>query len=161
MTKKPARAAFASLLVAPVAAAMCVGLSSTAWASSDEHCAAEWKSADGNGDGELVGPEAERYLAYYRVRAQVEPVQGRIGREEFMRACRNDVFMAKAPDDGAPLKGANSFTEEQAKDRAKAAGYSSIASLKKDGDGVWRGNGMKDGKATDIAVDYKGNVVAQ
>lgn len=160
MTKKSARAAFASLFVAPVAA-MGVGLSSTAWASSDEHCAAEWKSADGNGDGELVGPEAERYLAYYRIRAQVEPVQGRIGRDEFMRACRNDVFMARAPEDGAPLKGANSFTEDQAKDRAKAAGFTAVSSLKKDGDGVWRGNAMKDGKATDIAVDYKGNVVAQ
>ena len=65
--------------------------------------AAQWKSADGNNDGTLVGPEADRYLAYYRVRAQVTPVDGRLSRQDFMKACENDVFMAKAPDPGAPL----------------------------------------------------------
>ena len=43
-----------------------------------------------------------------------------------MKACENDVFMAKAPEPGAPLKGANSFTENQAKDRAIAAGFTSV-----------------------------------
>ena len=143
-----------------VLVACCAAMSVTAYAASESDCAAQWKSADGNGDGVLVGPEADRYLAYYRVRAQVTPADGRITQADFMRACRNDVFMAKAPEAGAPLKGANSFTESQAKDRAQAAGFTSVSSLVKDGDGVWRGSAMKDGKSVKVAVDYKGNVVS-
>jgi uncharacterized protein with FMN-binding domain len=133
----------------------------SAWAASETDCAAQWKSADGNNDGVLVGPEADRYLAYYRVRAHVTPVDGRITQQEFMKSCQSDIFMAKAPEPGAPLKGANSFTEGQAKDRAIAAGFTSVSSLAKDGDGVWRGSAMKDGKSVKVAVDFKGNVVSQ
>jgi hypothetical protein len=109
----------------------------------------------------LVGPEADRYLAYYRVRALVTPADGRITQAAFMKACQSDVFMAKAPEAGAPIKGANSFTEAQAKDRALAAGLTSVSSLVKDGDGIWRGTAMKDGKTQKVAVDFKGNVVSQ
>ncbi len=133
----------------------------SAWAASETDCAAQWKSADGNNDGVLVGPEADRYLAYYRVRAHVTPVDGRITQQEFMKSCQSDIFMAKAPEPGAPIKGANSFTEGQAKDRAVAAGFTSVSSLAKDGDGVWRGSAMKDGKSVKVAVDFKGNVVSQ
>lgn len=133
----------------------------SAWAASETDCAAQWKSADGNNDGVLVGPEADRYLAYYRVRAHVTPVDGRITQQEFMKSCQSDIFMAKAPEPGAPLKGANSFTEGQAKDRVVAAGFTSVSSLAKDGDGVWRGSAMKDGKTVKVAVDFKGNVVSQ
>ena len=142
-----------------VLAACCIA--SAAFAASEADCAAQWKSADGNSDGVLVGPEADRYLAYYRVRAQVTPTDGRIDQKSFMQACQSDVFMAKAPEAGAPLKGANSFTEAQAKDRALAAGLTSVASLVKDGDGIWRGSAMKDGKAVKVAVDSKGNVVSE
>ena len=144
-----------------VLAACCIALPGAAFAASESDCAAQWKSADGNGDGVLVGPEAERYLAYYRIRAQVTPTDGRIDQKTFMQACQNDVFMAKSPEAGAPIKGANSFTEAQAKDRATAAGLTSVSSLVKDGDGIWRGTAMKDGKSTAIAVDFKGNVVSQ
>ena len=133
----------------------------SAWAASETECAAQWKSADGNSDGVLVGPEADRYLAYYRVRAHVTPVDGRITQQEFMKSCQSDIFMAKAPEPGAPIKGANSFTEGQAKDRVVAAGFTSVSSLAKDGDGVWRGSAMKDGKSVKVAVDFKGNVVSQ
>jgi putative membrane protein len=133
----------------------------SAWAASETNCAAQWKSADGNNDGVLVGPEADRYLAYYRVRAHVTPVDGRITQQEFMKSCQSDIFMAKAPGPGAPIKGANSFTEGQAKDRVVAAGFTSVSSLAKDGDGVWRGSAMKDGKSVKVAVDFKGNVVSQ
>ena len=133
----------------------------SAWAASETDCAAQWKSADGNNDGALVGPEADRYLAYYRVRAHVTPVDGRITQQEFMKSCQSDIFMAKAPEPGAPIKGANSFTEGQAKDRVVAAGFTSVSSLVKDGDGVWRGSAMKDGKSVKVAVDFKGNVVSQ
>jgi putative membrane protein len=32
--------------------------------------------------------------------------------------------------------------------------------MTKDADGIWRGQAEKDGKTTSVAVDYKGNVVA-
>jgi putative membrane protein len=141
--------------------ACCAAWPASAWAASETDCAAQWKSADGNNDGILVGPEADRYLAYYRVRAHVTPVDGRITQQEFMKSCQSGVFMAKAPEAGAPIKGANSFTEGQAKDRIVAAGFTSVSSLAKDGDGVWRGSAMKDGKSIKVAVDFKGNVVSQ
>lgn len=141
--------------------ALCAAIPATSYAGSEADCAAQWKSADGNGDGVLVGPEANRYLAYYRVRAQTEPADGRITEAAFMQACRNDVFMAKGPDAGAPLKGANSFTEAQAKDRVLAAGLTSVSSLVKDGDGIWHGSAMKDSKAVKVAIDFKGNVVTE
>ena len=60
---------------------------------------------------------------------------------------------------GAPLKGANSFTENQAKDRIIAAGFTNVSALAKDGDGIWRGTATKGDKSMNVAVDYKGNVV--
>ena len=61
----------------------------------------------------------------------------------------------------APVAGANSFTEGQAKSRMEASGYSNVTELKKDDDGVWRGKGMKDGKAVTISLDFQGNVIAR
>ena len=131
-----------------------------AHAASDSDCTQLWKSADDNRDGVLEGREADRFLAYYRMHAKASPAGERISESDFMNACQNDVFVAKAAEAGAPLKGTNGLTEGDAKDRALAAGYSAISSLVKDGDGVWRGSAMRDGKSTKIAVDYKGNVVA-
>jgi len=37
----------------------------------------------------------------------------------------------------------------------------SVSDLKKDGDGIWRASAMQDGKAVQVAIDYKGNVVSQ
>jgi hypothetical protein len=61
----------------------------------------------------------------------------------------------------APVAGANSFTEGQAKSRMEASGYSNVTELKKDDTGVWRGKGMKDGKAVTISMDFQGNVIAR
>jgi putative membrane protein len=61
--------------------------------------------------------------------------------------------------DTPPLKGANSFTEGEAKSRAEARGFSDIKELKKDNDGIWRGQATQAGKQVQIAIDYKGNVV--
>lgn len=58
-----------------------------------------------------------------------------------------------------PLEGANSFTEGQARTRIENAGFSQIAELKKDGQGVWRGTAVKDGKSVAVALDFKGNIV--
>jgi len=60
----------------------------------------------------------------------------------------------------APVPGANSFTEDQAKSRIQDAGYSGVSALTKDDQGIWRGQATKDGKNTTVALDYQGNVVA-
>jgi len=61
---------------------------------------------------------------------------------------------------GAPVAGANSFTEAQAKSRIEAKGYSSVSGLKKDNAGVWRGMAKQGSKAIKVSVDFQGNVVA-
>ena len=58
----------------------------------------------------------------------------------------------------APAKGANSFTEAQAKSRIEAKGFTNLTGLAKDKDGIWRGKGMKGGSSHDVALDYQGNV---
>lgn len=60
----------------------------------------------------------------------------------------------------APVPGANSFTEDQAKSRIEDAGFSDVSKLTKDDQGIWRGQATKDGKSTAVALDYQGNVVA-
>ena len=61
----------------------------------------------------------------------------------------------------APVEGANSFTEDQAKDRFADAGYADVTDLKLDDKGVWRGTAMKDGKSLNVALDYQGNIVSE
>ena len=61
----------------------------------------------------------------------------------------------------APVEGANSFTEAQAKQRMEEAGYTQVKNLTKDDKGVWMASGMKGGKTVAIALDYQGNVVAK
>jgi hypothetical protein len=60
---------------------------------------------------------------------------------------------------GAPVSGANSFTESQAKSRIEARGYGNVTSLRKDEQGVWHATASKGGKQTQVALDYQGNVV--
>ena len=60
----------------------------------------------------------------------------------------------------APVAGANSFTEGQAKSRIEEAGYAGVTDLKKDENGVWRGKAAKGGATTDVSVDFQGNVNA-
>lgn len=62
-------------------------------------------------------------------------------------------------DKNAPLPGANSFTEGQAKSRLEANGYSNVTGLKKDKDGVWKGTATNAGAKVDVSVDYRGNIV--
>jgi hypothetical protein len=65
------------------------------------------------------------------------------------------------PNPGAPVAGANSFTEGQAKSRIEAHGFTSVGQLKKDRDGVWRGTATQSGKSVKVSVDFQGNVVSQ
>ena len=60
-----------------------------------------------------------------------------------------------------PVKGANSFTESEAKSRIESQGFTGVSALQKDQAGVWRGTAMKDGKSMQVSVDFQGNVNAQ
>ena len=61
----------------------------------------------------------------------------------------------------APVAGANSFSEDQARTRISSAGYSDIVNLARDDKGVWRGLATRDGKKISVSLDYQGNVVSQ
>ena len=63
-----------------------------------------------------------------------------------------------ANDSAAPAKGSNSFTEGQAKDRIAQRGYTNVADLKKDDNGVWHGTAQHGGSPVQVWLDYKGNV---
>jgi hypothetical protein len=147
------------LMVAVLAAATCAGL--PALAATDAECQAMWTKADANKDGKLSDAEAQRYLAMMRVHDYKKiPANNTVDQASFMEASKADVF-ARRRVSGAPLKGANSFTEGQARDRAVAHGYANVGGLKKDDEGIWRGQATAEyGKPVEIAVDYKGNVVS-
>src|SRR6185437_11732672 len=65
------------------------------------------------------------------------------------------------PNPNAPVAGANSFTEGQAKSRIEDKGFKNVSGLAKDKDGVWRGKADQNGKAVNVSVDFQGNVVAK
>jgi hypothetical protein len=65
---------------------------------------------------------------------------------------------ANAP---TPARGANSFTEGEARRRIEARGYSNVSGLAKDDNGVWRGNAHKGSQQAQVWLDYKGNVGQQ
>jgi hypothetical protein len=62
---------------------------------------------------------------------------------------------------GAPVAGANSYTQGEAKARIEKRGFSQVSALKKDASGIWRGTAMKDGKHVNVGLDYEGNVVTK
>ena len=116
-------------------------LASPAAAMSDADCKSEFDKAMG-----LMG--------------KTMPANHPMNEATFIENCKVGVFSAPTMDSGAPLKGANSFTENQAKGRAMAAGFTSLSALKKDADGIWRGSALFNEKNVNVAIDFKGNVVA-
>ena len=62
---------------------------------------------------------------------------------------------ANAP---TPAHGANSFTQSQAKSRMESEGFSNVQNLRKDDNGVWRGQANRSGNQVYVWLDYKGNV---
>ena len=61
----------------------------------------------------------------------------------------------------APVPGANSFTETQARARLEAHGFTDVTDLKLDDQSIWRGRAMKNGASVNIALDYQGNIVSR
>jgi len=59
----------------------------------------------------------------------------------------------------APVAGANSFTETQARSRIEAHGYTNVSVLTKDNESIWRGRATKNGTPVNVALDYQGNIV--
>jgi hypothetical protein len=147
------------ILLVAAAAVTCVAM--PVYAATDAECQAMWTRADVNKDGMLTDAEAQRYAASMRVHDVKPRVDGKIDQGSFLEACKGDVYAPRTADAGAPLKGANSFTEGQAKDRALSHGLTDVGALKKDDDGIWRGTASQDGKSVEVAVDFKGNVVPQ
>ena len=72
----------------------------------------------------------------------------------------NAVNSAGQNNSNAPVAGRNSFTEGQAKSKIEDAGFTNVTELKKDDNGVWRGQASKSGSAIAVSVDFQGNVVA-
>jgi len=60
----------------------------------------------------------------------------------------------------APAKGANSFTEDQARGRFAKAGYTVASKLTKQ-NGLWQGMATKGGKRMTVMLDYKGNITTR
>lgn len=60
----------------------------------------------------------------------------------------------------APVKGANSFTIDEARRRIEAGGFNQVTGLKKDDHGIWRGQAMRSGTSVSVFCDYQGNVGA-
>jgi len=73
----------------------------------------------------------------------------------------NAVNSPNTSNAAAPVAGANSFTEGQAKSRIESSGFSNVSALNKDDQGVWRGKAQKDGKSVDVSLDFQGNVIAR
>lgn len=148
-------------LIGALGLAGLVGLSLPATAASEADCERSFQSADSNRDGVLTEAEGTRYLA--AMRAANKKVSGdRLDKATFLEHCKADVFVTTQaqPAAGAPLEGANSFTEGQAQERAVAAGFTEVSGLRKDDKGIWRGTAKRGGSQVNIAVDFKGNVVA-
>ena len=139
------------LLVAAAAATCAV---TPVYAATDAECQEMWTKADVNKDGVLSDAEAQRYAAAMRVHEQKAKADGQINEASFLEACKADVYAPRPADAGAPLKGANSFTEGQAKDRVLSHGLTDVGALKKDDDGIWRGSASQDGKPVEVAVDF-------
>ena len=142
-------------------AVACLFSTGPALAMTDAECTTMWMQADTNGDGVLSDAEAGRYMAMMRIANKAMSADGVITQAIFEENCKADIFKAAVVDAGAPFEGANSFTETQAKDRVVANGMAAPTTMIKDSKGIWRGAATRDGKSVEVAVDYKGNVVAK
>ena len=91
----------------------------------------------------------------------VTPNTGVVNRNTGTAAASGDRTQAVATT-GAnapqPARGANSFSEGEARRRMEAGGYQGVNALRKDDGGVWRGTATKDRRPAQVWLDYKGNV---
>ncbi len=74
---------------------------------------------------------------------------------------RNQAVTTTGANAAEPARGANSFSEGEARRRLESTGFGGVGSLTKDDGGVWRGTATKDGQAVQVWLDYKGNTGQQ
>lgn len=84
--------------------------------------------------------------------AQTPPAQSGPG--------NNAVNSPNTNNSTAPVSGANSFTEGQARSRIESAGFTDVSELQKDDNGIWRGKAKRAGKTVSVSLDFQGNVNA-
>lgn len=125
---------------------------------TEDQCGAQFMALDTDANGVLTEAEAPQVFARARIDGSAVADPG-MARDLYLNNCMRSAYMRATPDEGAPLEGANSFTEEQARDRATAWGLMDVGAMTKDDRGIWRGQATQDGKPMSVAVDYKGNVV--
>jgi hypothetical protein len=66
---------------------------------------------------------------------------------------------ANAPrSDTGLARGANSFTQGQARRRIEDHGYTNVRQLHKDQNSVWQAEAAKDGRQVKVGLDFRGNV---
>ena len=135
-----------------------LGCTSAKAAMTAAECQTRYTSADMANHGYVMETEAPSYFAFYRL-GNKEIADGKLSKDTFLKDCTAGFYEVANVDKDAPLAGANSFTEGQAKDRIVAHGGSAVSALKKDDKGVWRGTATLDAAQQNVAVDYKGNVV--
>lgn len=131
---------------------------STTMAGTAPDCEDEFTTLDADANGYLSEAESPRDHARASVDGVAAGSDG-LDRDQFLQLCNAPAWAQDTPEAGAPFEGANSFTEEQAQERAIAWNVTDVSALTKDDQGIWRGTGMVGGKAVSVAVDYKGNVV--
>ena len=71
---------------------------------------------------------------------------------------RNQALATTGANAPQPARGANSFSEGEARRRIESGGFSGVGALHKDDGGVWRGTATKNGASAQVWLDYKGNV---
>lgn len=71
------------------------------------------------------------------------------------------IKSAHTVNEGAASRGANSFTQTEAREHIAKSGFTHVSQLKKDKDGIWRGTAQKDGTTMRVALDFKGNVTTE
>jgi ABC-type phosphate transport system substrate-binding protein len=65
---------------------------------------------------------------------------------------------ARSDGSTAPIPGANSFAESQAKKLIESKGYANVSPLVNDSQGIWHGTATKGEAKVEVSVDYKGHV---
>ena len=128
-------------------------------AMSERDCAAAWDAADENKDGFLTADEGARYHAAVGM-GDKSLIDGKLPQSAFMAHCKAGLFDQGQSSAGAPFKGANSFTEGEARNRGLSRGYRNVSPLTMNADGIWRGTAELNGVKVDVTVDYKGNVTS-
>lgn len=71
------------------------------------------------------------------------------------------IKSAHTVNEGAASRGANSFTESEARVHIEKSGFTHVSQLKKDKDGIWRGTARKDSATMRVGLDFKGNVTTE